>query len=190
MKKLLIIAFTFCSLLTSAQLNVPQVANVNPVVSQNDSVIKVSYINRTNAEKSPAYYVNGQFVNESILKSLNPEGIEYIRVEKEEIEVESQKYYGQIFISTKVSYKPKLISLTDLKLKYTKLKNTPAIFMIDNEIVQDDSNKFLVDENYILNISIENIDRAKEKLNFYLIHIFTKSEENIRNSKKIILRGN
>ena len=82
-----------------------------------------------------------------------------------------------------------LISLNDLKSKYTNLKNTPTIFMIDNEIINGDYDKYIVDENYLLRISIETIENRKEKLHFNLIQILTKTEENIRKSKEIIIRG-
>jgi len=171
-------------------LKVPLVERTNTqIVSQNDTVLKVLYVNSNKTERSPAYYLNGQFVNESILKTLNPNAIDNIRVEKQEIKVETQKYYGQIFINTKGNYRPMLISLNDLKSKYTNLKNTPTIFMIDNEIINGDYDKYIVDENYLLRISIETIENRKEKLHFNLIQILTKTEENIRKSKEIIIRG-
>jgi hypothetical protein len=61
--------------------------------------------------------------------------------------------------------------------------------MIDNEIINGDYDKCLVDENYLLRISIEKIENRKEKLHFNLIQILTKTEENIRKSKEIRIRG-
>jgi hypothetical protein len=193
MRQILIITMAFFTLNVYGQikdLKVPLVERTNTqIVSQNDTVLKVLYVNSNKTERSPAYYLNGQFVNESILKTLNPNAIDNIRVEKQEIKVETQKYYGQIFINTKGNYRPMLISLNDLKSKYTNLKNTPTIFMIDNEIINGDYDKYIVDENYLLRISIETIENRKEKLHFNLIQILTKTEENIRKSKEIIIRG-
>jgi hypothetical protein len=193
MRQILIIIMAFFTLNVYGQikdLKVPLVERTNTqIVSQNDTVLKVLYVNSNKTERSPAYYLNGQFVNESILKTLNPNAIDNIRVEKQEIKVETQKYYGQIFINTKGNYRPMLISLNDLKSKYTNLKNTPTIFMIDNEIINGDYDKYIVDENYLLRISIETIENRKEKLHFNLIQILTKTEENIRKSKEIIIRG-
>lgn len=193
MRQILIITMAFFTLNVYGQikdLKVPLVERTNTqIVSQNDTVLKVLYVNSNKTERSPAYYLNGQFVNESILKTLNPNAIDNIRVEKQEIKVETQKYYGQIFINTKGNYRPMLISLNDLKSKYTNLKNTPTIFMIDNEIINGDYDKYIVDENYLLRISIETIENRKEKLHFNLIQILTKSEENIKKSKEIRIRG-
>ena len=193
MRQILIITMAFFTLNANGQiknLKVPQVKNTNTqFVSQNDTVLKIVYVNSHDSERSPAYYLNGQFVNETILKTLNPNAIDNIRVEKQEIKVETQKYYGQIFINTKADYRPILISLNGLKSKYTNLKNTPTIFMIDNEIINGDYDKYIVDENYLLRISIETIENRKEKLHFNLIQILTKTEENIKKSKEIRIRG-
>jgi hypothetical protein len=193
MRQNLIITMAFFTLNAYGQiknLKVPQVKNTNTqFVSQNDTVLKVVYVNSHDSERSPAYYLNGQFVNETILKTINPNAIDNIRVEKQEIKVETQKYYGQIFINTKGDYRPILISLNDIKSKYTNLKNTPTIFMIDNEIINGDYDKCIVDENYLLRISIEKIENRKEKLHFNLIQILTKTEENIKKSKEIKIRS-
>jgi DNA repair ATPase RecN len=193
MRQILIIAAAFFTLNVFAQIKnikVPLVKNVNPqTISQNDTILKVLYVNKNVSEKRPAYYLNGQFVNETLLKTLNPNVIENIRVEHQEIEVETEKYYGQIFINTKDNYKPKLISLNDLKSKYTDLKNASSVFMIDHEIINDDYDKCIVDENYILKISVERIENNKERLKFNLIRILTKTKENIRKSKEIRIRG-
>jgi hypothetical protein len=61
--------------------------------------------------------------------------------------------------------------------------------MIDNEIINGDYDKCIVDENYLLRISIEKVENRKEKLHFNLIQILTKSEENIKKSKEIRIRG-
>jgi hypothetical protein len=61
--------------------------------------------------------------------------------------------------------------------------------MIDNEIINGNYDKCIVDENYLLRISIEKIKNRKEKLHFNLIQILTMTEENIRKSKEIRIRG-
>jgi len=90
---------------------------------------------------------------------------------------------------TKSTYKPKLISLNKLKLKYTNLKQNSTIFKIDNEIVNADYENYLVDEKYILKIDIEKFENRTEKLIFNIINLITKTEENIKKANTIILRG-
>lgn len=193
MSRIIIITAAFFTLNAFGQIKnikVPEVKNTNPQeISQSDTVLKVEMGYKNVSEKSPAYYLNGQFKNESFLKTLNPNAIKDIWVEKREIVEGNKKYYGQVFIATKDNYEVMLISLNDLKLKYTDLKKDPVVFMIDNEIINDDYDKYLVDENYIFRIFVEKIENKKERLRFNLIRILTKTEENIRKSKEIRIRG-
>ncbi len=194
MRQVLIISAVFFFSLNAfgqiRNIKVPQVINSSTKVeSKPDTIIKVSYVNKDVSEREPVYYLNGQLVNENILKTINPKIIEDIRIEKQNITVENKKYYGQIFINTKSNYKLQLISLTDLKLKYTDLHRTSTIFMIDNEIIDDNYDNILVDENFILKISVEKIENRKERLKFNLVKIWTRTEENIRKSKEIRIRG-
>ena len=82
MRQILIITMAFFTLNVYGQikdLKVPLVERTNTqIVSQNDTVLKVLYVNSNKTERSPAYYLNGQFVNESILKTLNPNAIDNI----------------------------------------------------------------------------------------------------------------
>jgi hypothetical protein len=159
------------------------------IVTKNDTIIKVFYKNEIKSDKKPAYFINGKLANESILRSINPNEIETVNVEKENIEIENVKYYGKLYIVTKSTYKPKIISLNNLKLKYTNLKDNSTIFQIDNEIINANYESYLVDENYILKIIVEKFENKKEKLDVNFIRLTTKSEENIKKSKEIILRG-
>ena len=127
--------------------------------------------------------------HESILKSLNTNQISSVNVEKNEIEIDNIKYYGKLKIETKNNYIPKLISLNDLKTKYIKAKESQTIFKIDNEIINDDYNNFIVDEKFILKIIVENFVNVNEKLKINIVNVITKTEENIKKSKEIIIRG-
>lgn len=158
-------------------------------VFDNDIIIKVIYKNEIKNDKKPAYFINGKLANESILRSINPNEIETVNVEKENIEIENVKYYGKLYIVTKSTYKPKLISLNNLKFKYTNIKDNSTIFKIDDELINADYENNLVDENYILKIIVEKFENKNEKLNINFINLITKSEENIKKSKEIIIRG-
>jgi hypothetical protein len=193
MRQILIISAAFFTLNAFGQIKnikVPEVKNLSSqAILQNDTSLKVTYVNKNVSDKSPAYYLNGQLADESILNTLNPNSIKDIRIEEQELVEGTKKFYGQIFIATKDNYELKLISLTDLKIKYTELKKGSTFFMIDNEIINDDYDKYLVDENYIFRIFVEKIENKKERLKFNLVRIMTKTEENIRKSKEIRIRG-
>lgn len=169
---------------------VPGVRITNQEIStENDTIIKVVYKNENQNNKKPAYFLNNKIVNESILRTINPNEISTVNVEKENIEIENVTYYGKIYFTTKSTYKPKLISLNSLKLKFTNIKENSTIFKIDDSIINGNYENYLVDENNILKINVEKFENNAEKLNINIITIVTKSEENIKKSKEIILRG-
>jgi hypothetical protein len=69
------------------------------------------------------------------------------------------------------------------------LKGKSTIFTIDGLIINADYDNYLVDENYLLKIVIDSIENKKENIDLWLINLLTKSDENIKNSKKIRIRG-
>ncbi|HTM93680.1 MAG TPA: hypothetical protein VL095_14765 [Flavisolibacter sp.] len=151
-----------------------------------DTTLKVVYANRMNNNGKPAFYINEKFAGYLVL---DPNVIDNIRINKGEVQVDGTKYNGQIFIQTKSNYTPKLISLLTLKVRYTNLANKPAVFMIDGEIVNTDYDKFVVDENYVLQIIVDGIKNEKENIDLNVIKLLTKTEENIKRSKEIRIKG-
>lgn len=178
------------------QIKQEKVPGLNIITSDTISIKKtdfqIIYANKykyTN-KKKPAYFLNEKLVSQNFVLNLEPNDIIECKVDKEEIEIEGVKYYGQIRIRTKdTNYEPKLISLNNLKIKHIDLKEGPTIFQIDNLIINEDYDKYFVDENRILRIVVDEFDNSNEKLKFNIVKIYTKSEENIKASKKVILRG-
>lgn len=157
--------------------------------ADNDTLPSVIYEAAYNSDRKPAYFINGRYSTESILQTIDSRLIDNINILKEEILIEGKKYNGQIYIQLKKDYYPKLISLTDLKLKYAKQSNTPTIFMIDNDVIKGDYSKCIVDEKYILNIRIDTIENNVENFKIDMIHLLTRTDENIKKSKEIMIRG-
>jgi len=93
-----------------------------------------------------------------------------------------------VTITTKEGYFPKLISLNDPKAKYTNLKDSPVLFMFENDIIRGDYGKYMVDGNYLLRIVVDKVELKTEKIDFYLVKLLTRSEENVRKAKKIRIR--
>jgi hypothetical protein len=193
MKKIVVIITLFIATNSFGQINTEKINGLkitNQVtLSENDTIIKVHYKNQLENNIKPAYFVNDKLVNESVLKTLNPNEIDNVKVEKDNIEIDNVKYYGKILVETKSTYSPNFISLSNLKTKYTNIKENKIIFKIDNEIVNANYDNFIVDEKYILKIIVENYENKEEKLKVCFINLITKSEENIKKSKEILLRG-
>lgn len=193
MKKIVFIITLFIAINSFGQINTEKGNGLKitdqVTLSENDTIIKVYYKNQLENNKKPAYFVNDKLVDESVLKTLNPNEIDNVKVEKDDIEIDNVKYYGKILVETKSTYSPNFITLNNLKTKYTNIKENKIIFKIDNEIVNANYDNFIVDEKYILKIVVENYENKEEKLKVCFINLFTKSEENIKKSKEILLRG-
>lgn len=187
---LLILVDSYSQSLTG---KIPGLTISKPEYSMNDSIIRVVYKTpRINSTIKPAVYINGTFVKEINLLTINPNEIESINVEKEAIEIDTIKYEGKIFIKTKDSYRyhPRyLISLNKLKSKYLKSLKGPVIFQIEEENILDDYDQYQVDEKYILKLVVEHFENKKEKLNLHIIKIILKTEENIKKANEIRIRG-
>lgn len=186
---LIFIGFNCFGQINSEKVSGLKTTNTN-VSSENDTIIKVVYKNKIEDKKNPAFFINGKFTNDGLLKTINANDIANIKVEKENFEYDNVEYFGKILIETKDSYKPKLISLNDLRLKHTNIRENSVIFLIDEDIINADYDKYLIDENYILSIVVEKFEKENEKLNINFIKLVTKTEENIKKSKEIRIRGN
>lgn len=150
-----------------------------------DTIPTVEYIKPENTAEKPAVYLGEKLVDMTLLKTIDPNLIEDIRVDKKEIQVDGRRFTGQIFLKMKNGYRPKLTTLADLRTKYLHPGDKPVLFMIDNDLVTGDGAQYLVDENYILKIVVESPNTG----NLEFIRLLTKSEENIRKSKEIRIRG-
>ncbi|MEI6752872.1 MAG: hypothetical protein WCK78_06870 [Paludibacter sp.] len=156
----------------------------------NDSLPTVELTRQVSNVLTPVYYINGIKSNSSFLRTFNPKFIDSIRVDKKEIKIDNTKHYGQIYVKTKSEYNPKLISLTELKQKYTKQSGMSTIFMIDNDIIKENYPDYFVDEKYILKIIVDILENKKEKLHVQIIRLITRTDENIKQANEIIIRGN
>jgi hypothetical protein len=177
MKHLLLLAFIAASKTLHAQ-------------SANDSTIKVVYANNIKPSKLTALYVNGKFAAGSSMLTLDLKKIETARVLNNSVTEGGIEYNGQMYLTTMPDYKPNLISLNTLKFKYTNLADKHVMFMIDGSIINTDYDKYLIDESYVLQIVVDDINNSKENIKFELVKVLTKTEENIKKSKEIRIRGN
>lgn len=139
--------------------------------SQNDTTIKVVYKNNTPKENRPVFFLNGKYFDQSFMGSVNPKDITSLYVEYVIFETDHIKYNGKVLIETKEEFKPKFISLNDLKLKYTNLKENSTIFRIDDQIADADYEKYLINENNILEIIVEKFENKKEKLKINIVSL-------------------
>jgi len=180
MKYIIVLLLSVFSINAMGQNTMGQIAINNKI--ENDTTLKIIYTKPRGTE--PAYFLNGEQIQDFILKSLPPKEIANIHIEKDSMAVEGKTYYGKVYITTKDNYQCKLITLNQLKQKHTYLKDKDTtIFEIDGDIITEDPETRLVDEN---NLSSIYVDKFKySDLNY--IKIYTKQGEKQR---PIRIRGN
>ncbi|MGB1269171.1 MAG: TonB-dependent receptor plug domain-containing protein [Flavobacteriaceae bacterium] len=168
--------------------------NKNTTKYSEDSDIRIRHLQPTNDIKNDvAVLINGDFLKNgyTLLKTINPNKIEAVNIEKGEITINEIKYFGKLLITLKPDYKPSVITLNNLIAKHLTLDDNPVILKIDNTYINQNFNEYIVDENYILQIDVTTVNTSKNDT-INLIYIITKSAKNIENAnqpKQIIIRG-
>ena len=188
--KFLLITVLF-SMTTFGQLT-GKVTGLNIIKTDtiNDTVIKVVYKNDKISinPQPPALFFNGKLVSYSLLSSINPENITSVNVVKKDTIIDSVKYYGKIMIQGKTNDNHNYMTLNEFKLKYVSQSENVPIFQIDENIVVDDYDTYLIDEKNILRVIVTPVDNPKQKIKIDFINLLTKSSKNIEESNQIIIR--
>ena len=61
--------------------------------------------------------------------------------------------------------------------------------MLDGNFITSDYETYMVDETNLLTIIIDNVQSVNEKMDIGLIKLLSKTEENIKARKQIMIRG-
>ncbi|WP_420152033.1 hypothetical protein [Siphonobacter sp.] len=193
MKYLFCLGLTFLVTAVYGQMPKEVAGNaINPSIAVvPDTVFRVIHLDQSAKLKNQnlAVFVNDQFAGNIPVAGIPPQQIESLTVEHKKIQVKGIDYEHQLYIKTKSTYKPNLISLSDLKAKYTDLSDKSAIFSIDGEVCTSDYSEYFIDESNLLRIIIDHISDKKEKTNLVLIKILSKNPENIKKVNEIRIRG-
>ncbi len=184
---LLIGLFSYCQEISGVKIN-------NTKTYSEDSDIYVRYLNpKSDVKHNAAVFINNEFFKNgyTLLRTVAPNKIESVNVEKGTFKIDGIEYHGKILITLKTDYTPKIITLNNLITKHLTLDNNPIILQIDSNYVNDDFNNYIVDENYILQINATTVTTSKNgKIN--MLYLMTKSDKNIEKAnqpKQIIIRG-
>jgi len=153
-----------------------------------DTIPKVVYL-KTDAPDNVLYTLDGQFVDQQAIATINPKGIEEVRVDKHK-KVEDSFYEGTVHIITKEEYQPAFLTLNALKAKYTNIPTeSPTLFLLDGKTLHGDYDELQVEEKYIMKIEVEEVDNLKAKLKLYILRLITRTEENLKEANRVYLKG-
>ncbi len=144
---------------------------------------------RTN-RKPAAVFVNGEFIgNQKALNFINFHKIEDLKIEKEEFRLNGTDYYGKFLVEMKSDYRPKFLTLNELRLKYLKLDTNPIIYQIETDVISNSNDVILLDEKFILKIVVDKVKTSEKNTEINYIKIITKTPENIKEANTIYIRG-
>lgn len=164
-----------------------------PNYSEN-SEIKVIYTDSSKKfhsnQKPAGIFVNGKYIgNQNAMNFINSDKIESLKIEKVNFEINGTEYYGRILVKMKSDYSLKFLTLKELSEKYLELNTYPVIYQIDANVVENNKDRILVDENFILKIIVEKVKTSEKNTEINLIKLITKTPENIKKANEIRIRG-
>ena len=168
------------------------VQNKKTDLSRNDTTITVYYKNKPdNNQIEPMYVVNGKPISELGLHTIDPSKIEAINMEKVgRIRGENgKKYMAKIALTLKKDYIPSFISVHKLLEKHTSLGTTKTIIFIDNTLINKAYNSVIIDEKYVMSITVDQLDRSVNGLDITVVRITLRTKENIEQKNHIRIRG-
>jgi hypothetical protein len=184
MKLVVLVSLLFLSNYTTGQIISSLNGNtkIDSVFSNGlDTIINVINIKKDSTQKMPAFFLDGKYIPASLLSSLktNSNKIKSINIESGLIRIDNIDYSGKVQIVSIDNYLP----------KYTNLNNKPTLFMIDGNLVNEGSSDYIIDAKNILSITVDALNIKDEQIDLALVKILTRSEENIKKSKEIRIRG-
>ncbi|ERJ57400.1 hypothetical protein [Sphingobacterium paucimobilis] len=182
MKILIIFLITLAVAPSFAQMTVSQKYD-SSTTERRDTAFRVINMNNTKKPVPVAFFLNGKFIGSHYF--IKPDLIENINIVKRDTLIGAKNYMAQIYVKVKSDYTPRLISLADIKAKYTDFKQTPVVFMLDADVINSEPDSYFVDENMLLSVVVDNLDTIE----IGVIKLITRTEENIKKRNNIILRG-
>lgn len=151
---------------------------LKPLYSKTDTMPRVVYKDLNEAEM-PKVEIEGKKYLGDIARTLKPEGIKSVTVSKDR---------QPMIVELKPGYKPFFMTLSDLKKKYTNIKSERVIFKIEDNFVQNNPDKVLIDSSNIMLISISPVKFIADVEDLYMITLIPRSDKNVKKFNEIRLR--
>lgn len=145
-----------------------------------------------------ACFIDSVLVELNTVNWINPVAISDIKVIKRDTAIDSQYFKHQLLIKTHDTIHVNLMSLSEIRSKYTRPSSNKAIFVLKNSLSNmgdfvTDEQKFKIDRNYIFRIIVDQMNLAdpiqNEPIPIDVIRILFRTQENIDEANQIMIRG-
>jgi len=202
MKHLPIAFFVYFSLISFGQaaqkVQVQErIIERNPPFTLNDTTINVINTVTQFGDKTTACFINSEFADYRTIMSVNPDAIKDTKILKRDTTILGKDYSFQLLVKTHDSIPVNLMSLSDIKLKYTELSSDKCIYILNsrlrnNEDIITNNPDLRIDKNYIFRIKVEQLNFAgknpKKSENVDVIRILFRTKENIEEANQIWIK--
>ena len=192
MKNTVLIIFLFIAYLSFGQALTGKKIFNNLKYSENSelSVFYVDSVAYKPKNKPVAVFINAKFIgNHKTMKTINSKKIKSLNIEKGTLKKDGKEYHGKLLITMKLDYKANLITLKKLVDKHLKLNNIPVVFQINENIINEDYNTYIIDEKFILKILVSTITTSDKTTKIKLVKLVTRTPENIKKANRITIGG-
>ncbi|WP_104381337.1 hypothetical protein [Sphingobacterium sp. HMA12] len=166
------------SLLSFLGLSLTYGQQLKPLYSKTDTLPKVAYKD-LNETPLPKIEMQGKNYLGEAMRSLKSEGVKSVDINKER---------GVVIVELKPEYHPVLMSLSDIKKKYTNVKSEHVIFRIEDSFVQNNPKEVLVDASNIMLISVSLVKFVSDIEDLYMITLIPRTDKNIKKFNEIRIR--
>jgi hypothetical protein len=132
-----------------------------------DSSLQIINYEKKETKPDAATYINGKYYQKSVFHSivdvLDIQKTNSFNIVTEDTVINGTLYHGKIHITLDSAFeiKVKEISLSAIKEKYANLKDYPAVFLLNGNLVTSDCDSYIIDENAILQIAFGKIQNPK-----------------------------
>ncbi|KQS91946.1 hypothetical protein ASG21_05670 [Chryseobacterium sp. Leaf394] len=150
--------------------------------SMNDKKPKILYPDVNKTEYPDAFF-NGNPACFETIRVIDPKNIEHIEIEKSN-DLHAGKDKKRVIIKTKTE----MISMRDFIKKYSIKSGHKILVSIDGEMINESFENLLLDESYIMQVKVSDLDKIDHNNTFTHLKIFTRTAENVRKANEIRLR--
>jgi hypothetical protein len=203
MKLMLIVIFGGFALISFGQVQDKKVQvqeriiERNPPFTLNDTTIDVIYTDKQFEYETPACFINSTFSDWISIITISPEAIKDVKVTTRDTTIHGIDYSDQIHLQTHDSIPIDLMTLSEIKRKYTKCTTGKCIYILNNRLRNNEeiiitNPELKIDKNYIFRIKIEKLSfdsrKPKKTEQIDVIRILFRTKENIEEANKIWIR--
>jgi len=204
MKHLVIVIFICFSLTTLGQVRDEKVqvqerivTERNPRFTLNDTTIDVVYQDIKPEDKTIACFIDKDLIDQNSVLWINPNALKYLKIIKRDTVINGLNYSHQLHVKSHDSIPVHLMSLSEIKRKYTKSSSNECIYVLNNQLgnkeeIITNNHEIKVDKNYIFRIKVDQLKlngrNPKEPIKVDVIRILFRTRENIDAANKIWIK--